>query len=166
MKLKNIILITLIIILEIALIIMTKLYFNMRASAQDSLTSTLELAEEMFDANVKIEKLEEDIENLKNGKEIQTHNFLAEIKEIKEEKGKTFFVVDGLDSNSENDYKGELTITIDEETKFLYQDKDIDISEIKVGQNISIIHSGKTVTKHDVIVAPFIYEIEILDNTK
>ena len=118
MKLKNIILITLIIILVIALIIMTKLYFNMRASAQDSLTSTLELAEEMFDANVKIEKLEEDIENLKNGKEIQTHNFLAEIKEIKEEKGKTFFVVDGLDSNSENDYKGELTITIDEETKF------------------------------------------------
>ena len=118
MKLKNIILITLIIILVISLIIMTRLYFNMRASAQDSLTSTLELAEEMFDANVKIEKLEEDIENLKNGKEIQTHNFLAEIKEIKEEKGKTFFVVDGLDSNSENDYKGELTITIDEETKF------------------------------------------------
>ena len=166
MKFKNIILITLIIILVIALIIMTRLYFIMRASAQDSLTSTLELAEEMFDANVKIEKLEEDIENLQNGKEIQTHNFLAEIKEIKEEKGKTFFVVDGLDSNSENDYKEELTLTIDEEVKFLYQDKDIDISEVKVGQNISVIHSGKTVTKQDVLVAPFIYEIKILDNAE
>ena len=166
MKFKNIILITLIILLVIALIIMTRLYFIMRASAQDSLTSTLELAEEMFDANVKIEKLEEDIENLQNGKEIQTHNFLAEIKEIKEEKGKTFFVVDGLDSNSENDYKEELTLTIDEEVKFLYQDKDIDISEVKVGQNISVIHSGKTVTKQDVLVAPFIYEIKILDNAE
>lgn len=166
MKIKDIILTILIVILVIALIIMTRLFFNAKACSQDSLTSTLQLAEELFDANVKINKLEEDIENLKNGEEIETHNFLAEIKEIKEENGKTFFVVDGLETNDEDDYKGELTLTIDEKVKFLYQKEEIDISKIKIGQNISIIHSGKIVTKHDVLVAPFIYEIEILDTIK
>lgn len=166
MKIKNIILITLIVILVITLIIMTRMYFNARATSQDSLTSTLQLAEELFDANVKINKLEEDIENLKNGKGIETHNFFAEIKEIKEENGKTIFVVDGLETNNEDDYKGELNLIIDEKVKFLMQKEEIDISKVKVGQSISIIHSGKTVTKHDVLIAPFIYEIEILDNVE
>lgn len=166
MKIKNIILITLIIILVIALIIITKMYFNARAASQDSITSTLQLAEDLFDANVKISKLEEDIEKLKNGKEIETHNFLAKINEIKEENGKIVFVVDGLETNSEDDYKGELNLIIDEKVKFLMQKEEIDISKVKVGQNISILHSGKTVIKHDVLVAPFIYEIEILDNVE
>lgn len=166
MKVKDIILILLIVILLITLIIMTRMYFYMKSISKDSLESTLQLADELFDANVKIHKLEEDIENLKNGKEIEKHNFLAEIKEIKEEKGKTVLVVDGLETNSEDDYKGKLNLTINEEVKFLWQKEEIDISKVKVGQNISIIHSGKTVTKYDVLTAPFIYEIEILDNIK
>lgn len=165
MKVKDIILIVLIIILVIALVIITRMYFNMRASAQDSLTSTLQLAEELFDANVKINKLEEDIENLKNGKEINTHKFLAEIKEVKEENGKNIFVIDGFENN-DDEYKGNLNIIIDEETKFISQKEECDISKFKEGQNISITHSGKTVTKHDVLIAPFIYEIELLEDTK
>lgn len=121
MKVKDIILVVLIVILVIALIIMTRMYFNMKASSKDSLQNILQLADELFDANVKIKKLEEDIENLKNGREIETHNFLAEIKEIKEEKGKKVLVVDGLETNNENDYKGELKLIIDEKVKFLWQ---------------------------------------------
>ena len=54
--------------------------------------------------------------------------------------------------------------TFNEEVKLLWQKEDIDISKLKMGQNISILHSGVTVTKQDVLIAPFVYEIEILEN--
>lgn len=40
------------------------------------------------------------------------------------------------------------------------------MAKIKVGQKISIRHSGTTVVKYEVCIAPFIYEIEVLDNIK
>ncbi len=163
MKLKDIILIVLIVILIITLIIMAVLYFNMRKSSKLGVENTLKLADEIFDLNVEVKKLKKDIENLQNGKDIEKHNFLAEIKEIKEEQEQVVIVVDGSDSNAEEDYKGELKLIIDEETKLIGKNEEIDISKLKIGQNISVVHSGTIVTKYDVLTLPFVYEIKVLD---
>ena len=66
MKKTNIILIIAIIVLSIALIIMTLMYFNMRESSKRGLESTLNSANEVFELNKKIQSLEEELATYRN----------------------------------------------------------------------------------------------------
>lgn len=63
MKNKNI-LIGLIVILSIALIIMTTLYFNMKKNAEENMKSALNVANEVYELNQKINQLEEQLNKI------------------------------------------------------------------------------------------------------
>lgn len=63
MKNKNI-LIGLIVILSIALIIMTTLYFNMKKNAEENMKSALNAANEVYELNQKINQLEEQLNKI------------------------------------------------------------------------------------------------------
>ena len=69
MKKINIILIVL---LSIALIVMTLMYFNMRESSKKGLESTLKSAEEVFELNKKVQELEKELQVYKNASSIST----------------------------------------------------------------------------------------------
>lgn len=62
---KNTILIGLVIILLVALIIMTTLYFNMKKNAEENMKSVLNTANEVYELNKKINELEEQLNIIK-----------------------------------------------------------------------------------------------------
>ena len=66
MKKSNIILIILIVILTIALIIVTHSYFILREHAKTSFDSALSNAELLYEANKRVQELEEELEQYKN----------------------------------------------------------------------------------------------------
>ena len=72
MKKANVILIIIIAILTVALTIMTQLYFNMKESSKLGLESTLNSANEVYELNQKIQKLEEELNTYKNSSYIST----------------------------------------------------------------------------------------------
>ena len=165
MKRKDILLIVLIIFLTIALIIMTILYLNAMKNSKNNLDNTLAVAEENRKANVKIEELESELENLKNKKIIvDTNTFYAEIKEIIEKNEKVTLLVDGLDVNNINN-RGEFYITIDKKVELVWQGVNLDMSELKVGQNISITHDGGVQETAPARI-PNVYIVELLDDNK
>ena len=51
--------------------------------------------------------------NLKNGKDIEKHIFIASIESFAEENGKTILFVNGDDTNTLNDYKGIIKLILD-----------------------------------------------------
>ena len=165
MKRKDIILIVLILILTIALIIMTILYINAIKISKNNINNALAAAEENWKANVKIEELESELENLKNKKIIvDTYTFYAEIKEIIEKDEKVTLLVDGLDVNNINN-RDEFYITIDKEVELVWQGVNLDMSELKVGQNISITYDGG-VQETAPAKIPNVYIVELLDDNK
>ena len=168
MKKTNIILviIIIIIILLIALAIMTKLYLDMRKSSKLGLEGTLKLQDEIFDLNVEINKLKKDIDNLKNGKDIEKHMFAASIESFKEENGKTILFVNGDDTNTLNDYKGIIKLILDNNVIILSENNIINKSQLELNQKIQITHSGTIVMKDDILIAPFIYEIKTINQNK
>lgn len=166
MKKTNIILVIIIIILLIALAIMTKLYLDMRKSSKLGLEGTLKLQDEIFDLNVEINKLKKDIDNLKNGKDIEKHIFAASIESFKEENGKTILFVNGDDTNTLNDYKGIIKLILDNNVIILSENNIINKSQLELNQKIQITHSGTIVMKDDILIAPFIYEIKTINQNK
>lgn len=66
MKKREIILISVVIILSIALIIMTLMYVNVRNDAKKNLEGILENANATYEANIKINELEKELEQYKN----------------------------------------------------------------------------------------------------
>lgn len=66
MKKSNIILIILIVILTIALIIVTHSYFILREHAKTSFDSALSNADLLYEANKRVQELEEELEQYKN----------------------------------------------------------------------------------------------------
>lgn len=58
---KNTILVGLIIVLSVALIIMSILYFNMKKNAEENMKSTLNTANQVYELNKKINELEEQL---------------------------------------------------------------------------------------------------------
>lgn len=58
---KNTILVGLIIVLSVALIIMSILYFNMKKNAKENMKSTLNTANQVYELNKKINELEEQL---------------------------------------------------------------------------------------------------------
>ena len=71
--------------------------------------------------------------------------FYASIEKISEYNGITSILVKGLDINDIN-YRGEFSFSINNETELLWRHTKIDISSLKVGQNISITHTGEVLT--------------------
>ena len=135
MKKKEIIMLIIISTLVIALIIISKFYLDMRKISD---ITVLGQSQKIFELNQKIEELE----NLKSEKGIvNTYTFYAEIKEIIEKDEKVTLLVDGLDVNNINN-RGEFYITIDKNVKLIWQGVNLDMSELKIGQNISITHDG------------------------
>lgn len=70
------------------------------------------------------------------------YTFEAEIKEVKEYKGKYSLLVDGLDTNEIN-YKTEFWCSIRETTKlFDAENNEIEATDLKNGQNVAITYAG------------------------
>ena len=156
MKKKEIIMLIIIFILLIALTIMSKSYLDFRKISD---TTVLGQSQKIFELNKRIEELE----NLKSEKEIvNTYTFYAEIKEIIEKDEKVTLLVDGLDVNNINN-RGEFYITIDKEVKLIWQGVNLDMSELKVGQNISITHDGGIQETAPARI-PNVYIVELLDD--
>ena len=100
MKKINIILIVL---LSIALIVMTLMYFNMRESSKKGLESTLKSAEEVFELNKKVQDLEEELQNYKNASSISTvTNSTTSNKVVSTEP----YIPDGMQVADPNDNSG------------------------------------------------------------
>lgn len=73
--------------------------------------------------------------------------FYATIETIRHNNGKTSLLVKGLDINDIN-YRGKFSFSIDNNTELLWRYTKIDSSNLKVGQNISIAHSGEVLTSY------------------
>ena len=67
--------------------------------------------------------------------------FYATIEKITQYNGKTVLLVKGLEVNDIN-HRGEYDFSIDEDTKLEWRYTEIDVSKLKVGQNISITFTG------------------------
>ena len=156
MKRKEIIMLIIISILVIALIIMSKSYLDMRKISD---ITVLGQSQKIFELNQRIEELE----NLKSENEIvNTYTFYAEIKEIIEKDEKVTLLIDGLDVNNINN-RGEFYITIDKKVKLIWQGVNLDMSELKVGQNISITHDGGIQETAPARISN-VYIVELLDD--
>ena len=160
---KDIVFIIILGILILSLIIISQMYLSMKKSSKLGLESTLKLQDEIFDLNVEINKLKKDIDNLKNGKDIEKHIFAASIESFKEENGKTILFVNGDDTNTLNDYKGTIKLILDNNVIILSENNIINKSQLELNQKIQITHSGTIVMKGDILIAPFIYEIKVIN---
>lgn len=160
---KYIVFIIILSILILSLIIISQMYLSMKKSSKLGLESTLKLQDEIFDLNVEIKKLKKDIDNLKNGKDIEKHIFIASIESFAEENGKTILLVNGDDTNTPNDYTGIIKLILDNNVNILSENKIIDKSQLETNQKIQITHSGTIVMKDDILIAPFIYEIKVIN---
>ena len=67
--------------------------------------------------------------------------FKATIKEVREYNEIVTLLIEELDENNIN-YRGEYIIKIDEYTKLLWKGKNINISDLKIGQRIKIKYNG------------------------
>ena len=160
---KNIIFLIIISLLILSLIIVTQMYLSMKKSSKLGLEGTLKLQDEIFDLNVEINKLKKDIDNLKNGKDIEKHIFIASIESFAEENGKTILLVNGDDTNTPNDYTGIIKLILDNNVNILSENNIINKSQLELNQKIQITHSGTIVMKDDILITPFIYEIKVIN---
>ena len=158
MNKKEIIMLIIIFILVIGLIIMAKFYLDFKNISE---ITVLGQSEKIFELNQRIEELE----NLKNEKAIvDTYTFYAKIKEIIENDEKITLLVDGLDVNNINN-RGEFYITVDKETKLVWQGVNLNMDELKVGQNISITYDGGVQETAPARI-PNVYIVEVLDDNR
>ncbi len=133
------ILIVVVVILCVALCIMTVLIINARNSAKKNLDALLDQAEKTWEANAKINELEEQISN-----EQQTVNeevFYAKIQSINEEEGVTTVNVKGLDVNDAN-HRQEFEFELNDNLNVVWNGEKIEASELEKGDTICITYDG------------------------
>ena len=85
-------------------------------------------------------KIEEELQ--KNDYNIGNNVFNARIKEIREYKGITTILIEGLESNDIN-HRGEFDFSVDNDTELLWKEAKIELSSLKEGQNVSITSTGE-----------------------
>lgn len=102
MKIKDVIILVLVFILVVALIIMTQLYFNMKESSKQSLESALQSANEVFELNKKINKLEKELVQAKNPNVSSVTNNTTSNKAVSTEP----YIPDGMSVADPNDNLG------------------------------------------------------------
>lgn len=88
--------------------------------------------------------------------------FYASIEKISEYNGITSILVKGLDINDIN-YRGKFSFSINDETELLWRETKIDISNLKVGQNISITRSGNVLESYPAVLTK-VTKIIVLDD--
>lgn len=86
--------------------------------------------------------------------------FYAEIKEINDNN----LLVEGLSVNDIN-YRGEFTFSVVEETKLEWRGTEIDLSDLSVGNNISITFDS-AILESDPAQISNIIKIQLLDDSK
>ena len=75
--------------------------------------------------------------------------FYASIEEINEYNGVTSVLVKGLENNDVN-HRGEFEFSIDDDTEILLRENKVGISDLKVGQKISITSTGGVLERYPV----------------
>ena len=103
------------------------------------------------------DKIESASQNVNYNNEQQT--FYAEIKEIN---NNNVFLVEGLSVNDIN-YRGDFTFSVVEETKLEWRGTEISISDLKVGDNISITFDGEILDTYPAQIKQVI-KIQLLDD--
>ena len=88
--------------------------------------------------------------------------FNAKIKEIREYNGVTSILIEGLDTNDIN-YKGEFDFSIDNDTELLWNNTEIELSDLKEGQNVSITSTGAVLESYPAQLTE-VTKIIVLDN--
>ena len=76
-----------------------------------------------------------------------TNAFVANIKEISNYNEITTVLIEGLESNDIN-YRGKFEFTVDNDTKLLWKEQKIELSDLKEGQIISITATGEILEKY------------------
>ena len=103
------------------------------------------------------DKIESASQNVNYNNEQQT--FYAEIKKIN---NNNVFLVEGLSVNDIN-YRGDFTFSVVEETKLEWRGTEISISDLKVGDNISITFDGEILDTYPAQIQEVI-KIQLLDD--
>lgn len=103
------------------------------------------------------DKIESASQNVNYNNEQQT--FYAEIKEINNNNA---FLVEGLSVNDIN-YRGDFTFSVVEETKLEWRGTEISVSDLKVGNNISITFDGEILDTYPAQIQEVI-KIQLLDD--
>lgn len=75
--------------------------------------------------------------------------FYASIEEINEYNGVTSVLVKGLQNNDVN-YRGEFEFSIDDDTEIFWKETKVEVSDLKVGQKISITSTGDVLERYPV----------------
>ena len=103
------------------------------------------------------DKIESASQNVNYNNEQQT--FYAEIKEINNNNA---FLVEGLSVNDIN-YRGEFTFSVIGETKLEWRGTEISISDLEIGDNISITFTGEIIDSYPAQIKDVV-KIQLLDD--
>lgn len=98
---------------------------------------------------IKPDKSNSDITNSNIVRENNEDIFYANIEEINEYNGITTVLVKGLENNDIN-HRGEFEFSIDDDTEILWEETKVGISNLKVGQKISITSTGDVLERYPV----------------
>ena len=104
------------------------------------------------------DKIESANQNISYNNTQQT--FYAEIEEIKD----NFILVKGLSVNDIN-FRGEFTISVVEETELEWRNTKINVTELNVGDNISITFTGEILDSYPAQIKDVV-KIQLLDDEK
>ena len=102
------------------------------------------------------DKIESASQNISYNNDQQT--FYAEIEEIKD----NFILVKGLSVNDIN-FRGEFTISVVEETELEWRNTKINVTDLNVGDNISITFTGEILDSYPVQIKGVV-KIQLLDD--
>lgn len=98
---------------------------------------------------IKPDESNSDITNSNIVRENNEDIFYANIEEINEYNGITTVLVKGLENNDIN-HRGEFEFSIDDDTEILWEETKVGISNLKVGQKISITSTGDVLERYPV----------------
>ncbi len=135
------ILIVIIIVLCIALAVATYIIITDRKMSKNNLDSTLSQSNELYEANLKIKELENQLDEQNNSLNTQLEVFYAKIENIDKEDEVTTVTVEGLEVNDSN-HKGKFDFELNDEIKIFLNGEKKEASDLKVGDNICIIYDG------------------------
>lgn len=88
--------------------------------------------------------------------------FYAKIKKIIEYNGVITILIEGLESNDIN-YRGEFEFSIDNETKLLWKETKVEVSDLKEGQNVLVTSAGEILERYPAKLTKVI-KVIVLEN--
>lgn len=114
-----------------------------------------------FEEEMKVYEINFEEELQKN--ELEKGNvFNATIEKIREYNGMTTVLVKGLETNDIN-YRGEFDFSVDNDTELSWREKNIELSNLKEGQNVSITSVGEVLERYPARLTK-VTKVIVLDN--